>query len=490
VSGSRLGGYRGKRDFRRTPEPEGTERHDKAARFVVHEHDARNLHWDLRLERDGALVSWALPKGVPTSPRRDLLAVEVEDHPLEYLEFAGEIPAGQYGAGTVVIWDTGTYETHKFRDGEVIVTLHGERVTGRYALFRTEGRNWMIHRMDPPADPAEEPMPERIEPMLARLSGLPADDAGYAFEVKWDGVRAVVFSDSGHVRVHSRNLRDVTKQYPELRALGRVLGAHRVVLDGEIVALDAGGRPDFGSLQGRMHVESDAAIRRRVADTPVVYMVFDLLFLDGRSTMPLGYEQRRRLLERLGLDGPSWKTPSGHRGEGAAMLAASREQGLEGVVAKRLDSPYLPGSRGRAWLKVKNVLSQEFVVGGWRPGSGGRAGGIGSLALGFYDRTRAEAEQAGEPQRLTYAGNVGTGFTERTLSSLARLLEPLRVGESPFAGRRPPKDTVFAEPLLVAEVEFREWTRSRTVRQASFKGIRDDKDPRDVIFEEPERSAD
>src|SRR5919202_1138369 len=232
-----LDAYRAKRDFDSTPEPavapaEGMAGSPcEAPRFVVQEHSARSMHWDLRLEHDGALASWAVPRGIPPDPSRNHLAVRTEDHPLEYLDFHGEIPEGSYGAGTMRILDRGTYEAHKFRDDEVMVTFHGERLHGRYVLFRTGERNWMIHRMDPPEDPAREPMPERIEPMLARTGELPRGD-GWAFEVKWDGVRAIGFAEGGRLRLASRLGRDITPRYPELRELGRAVGAREAVLDG------------------------------------------------------------------------------------------------------------------------------------------------------------------------------------------------------------------------------------------------------------------
>jgi DNA ligase D-like protein (predicted ligase)/DNA ligase D-like protein (predicted 3'-phosphoesterase) len=494
----KLGKYRDLRDFEASSEPEGeraastsrrdSERRagtpdgDSPPRFVVQEHHARSLHWDLRLERDGVLASWAIPRGIPTDPKRNHLAVHVEDHPLDYLDFEGEIPKGEYGAGTIRIWDRGTYEPHKFRADEVIATFRGKRLRGKYALFQTDGDNWMIHRMDP-ADPASEPMPERVAPMMARLSALPSDDAGWGYEIKWDGVRAVLYSEGGRARLTNRNLRDISARYPEVRALGRALGSQQVVLDGEVVALDEGGRPSFERLQRRMHVESESGVRRVAKAVPVVYMVFDLLYLDGRSTMGLAYEERRRLLEGLELSGPHWQVPAYHAGEGKALLEATREQGLEGIVAKRLESPYEPGRRSRYWLKIKNHQRQEFVIGGWLPGKGARAGRLGSLAVGYYDFTAAEARRRGDPQRLMYAGNVGTGFKQADLERLARALEPLRRDQSPFEGRQPPKETVFVEPRLVAEVEFREWTRTRTLRAPSFKGLRDDKDPQDVVME-------
>jgi bifunctional non-homologous end joining protein LigD len=470
----KLGEYKKKRDFRKTSEPAGKRRKRKSGnRFVIQEHHARSLHWDLRLERDGVLVSWAIPKGIPADPKRNHLAVHVEDHPLDYIDFAGEIPSGEYGAGEVKIWDSGTYECEKWRDDEVIVTFQGERLEGKYVLFQTKGKNWMIHRMDPPLDPDEEPIPEHIVPMMARLSDLPKKDSDYGFEVKWDGVRAIAYCEEGRVRLESRTLRDVTRQYPELGKLGRELGSRRAVLDGEIVALDEQGRPDFQRLQPRMHVVSESTIRRRVSDTPVVYMLFDVLWLEGHTTMSLPYTERRKLLEGLDLEGDYWRTPSHHAGDGEAMLKASAEQGLEGVVAKRLDSRYEPGSRSGAWLKTKNRLSQELVIGGWLPGEGGRRDTLGSLAVGFY-----------EDGRLRYAGNVGTGFTQQTLSEVLAELKKRARPDSPFEGRQPPKAVRFVEPELVAEVEFRGWTKTRTLRQPSFKGLRDDKNARDVIFEE------
>jgi bifunctional non-homologous end joining protein LigD len=372
----------------------------------------------------------------------------------------------------MTIWDSGSYEKEKFRKDEVIATFHGERLEGRYALFQTDGKNWMIHRMDPPLDPTASGMPEKIEPMLAKLGPLPKADSDYGYEVKWDGVRAICFSDHGHVRLQNRNLRDCSTQYPEVKRIGRALRSNRVVLDGEVVALDEAGRPDFGLLQRRMHLGSASAVRQRVKDTPVTYMIFDLLYLNGHSTMPLPYEQRRSLLEQLELEGPHWRTPAYRAGDGAVMLDASAEQGLEGIVAKRLDSDYRPGARGGAWIKVKNHLEQEFVVGGWLPGKGRRSKSIGSLALGYY-----------ENRELIYAGNVGTGFSDELLVELKSDLEKLRTGESPFSGRQPPKQTVFVAPELVAQVEFGEWTRDRTIRHPTFKGMRDDKNPQDVVLE-------
>ncbi|HYN91480.1 MAG TPA: non-homologous end-joining DNA ligase [Thermoleophilaceae bacterium] len=470
----RLGSYRTKRDFEKTPEPKGRRR-SKAhePRFVVQEHHARRLHWDLRLEHEGTLASWALPRGIPAHPDENRLAVRTEDHPLEYLEFEGEIPKGEYGAGTMTVWDRGTYDAEKFRDDEVIATFHGERLRGRYALFRTRERDWLIHRMDPPEDPAYEPMPERVKPMLARSGGLPRKEEQFGFEVKWDGIRTVLFCDHGHVELQGRNFTDFTPRYPEVRELARELGARRIVLDGEIVAFDEEGRPSFERLQARMHLASESAVKRRMRDIPATYVIFDLLYLDGHSTTSLSYEERRAVLEQLELEGPAWRTPAYHRGEGGALLEATRELGIEGVVAKKLDCPYQPGVRASHWIKVKNVRSQDVVIGGWTPGAGGRGGSIGALAVGVM-----------EDEKLGYAGKVGTGFTEQTLAMLRRELEPLRRDTSPFSGRQPPKGTVFVEPRLVAAVEFREWTKSGTLRAPSFKGLRPDVSPQECVREE------
>jgi bifunctional non-homologous end joining protein LigD len=474
---------------------------------VVQEHSATRLHWDLRLERDGVLASWAVPNGIPDEPKQNRKAIHTEDHPLEYLEFEGEIPAGTYGAGTMRIWDRGTYTVQKWEPRKVEVTFHGEKLRGRYALFATdrEGKDWMIHRMDPPEDPAREPMPRDIVPMLARAGKLPParEDARYAYEVKWDGVRAIAYSEPGRLRFQSRNLNDITPRYPELTRLNRALSSHSAVLDGEIVAFDAEGRPSFGALQGRMHVTSESQVRRLARERPVDYVIFDLLWLDGHSLMGLPYTERRQRLAELDLDGEHWQVPEplSASGNGRAVLAASREHGLEGIVAKRRDSVYEPGRRSGAWIKIKNVNREELVIGGWVPGTGRRRDRIGALLVGAHDEAgertdggdgdreqRAGRQQPGRP--LRYAGRVGTGFTEPELDRLAGLLGPLERETSPFAPghAKPPRESVFVEPRLVAEVEYSEWTKDGMLRAPSYKGLRDDKQARDVVIEEGRRA--
>jgi bifunctional non-homologous end joining protein LigD len=474
--------YQAKREFDKTSEPQGevADQRTELPRFVVQEHHARRLHWDFRLERDGVLVSWALPKGVPDDPKRNHLAVHVEDHPLDYIDFQGEIPQGQYGGGKVLIWDEGTYETHKWEmDGpkpEVQVTLHGKRLQGRYVLFRTRGNDWMIHRMDPPQDPDREPMPERIEPMLARLADrLPDDDDEYAYEFKWDGVRGIYLYRPGEVRIQARTGADHTRRYPELRKLGEELGAREVILDGEIVALDERGVPRFERLQRRIGLTSDTDIRRAMKEVPAVYMIFDLLYLDGHRLTGLPYLERRTMLKELGLKGPNWQTPDHQVGGGRDMLDAAERNQLEGVMAKRTDSVYEEGRRSSAWLKVKHHLRQELVIGGWQEGEGKRAGLPGALLVGYWDG-----------DDFVYAGKVGTGFTEEMLRKLKKMMDPIERPTPPFTrGRVPTARTHFVEPRLVAEFEFTEWTSAGQMRAPVFKGLRDDKDPRQVTKETP-----
>ncbi len=484
--------YRAKRDFAATSEPAG----DDAAgagggepRFVVQEHHASRLHWDLRLEHDGSLASWAVPNGIPPDPSENRLAVHTEDHPLEYLDFEGDIPAGEYGAGSMRIWDQGTFEPHLWTDKKVEITFHGERLNGRYGLFPigrdpAADKDWMIHRMDPPADPQREPMPERIVPMLAGSSSdIPRPEKAWSFEVKWDGIRAVAYVKPGRLRLESRNLREITDGYPEVRGLLRDLGMREAVFDGEIVAFDDEGRPSFERLQRRMNVTGPSAVRRLSVSTPVVYAMFDLLYLDGHSLMGLPYHERRARLEELGLGGPAWRAPANHVGQGTRLLEATRAQGLEGVVAKRLESRYEPGRRTGAWLKIKHTQRQELVIGGWIPGEGRRSERIGALLMGVY-------EGEGDNRRLRYAGRVGTGFTERTLADLAGKLAPLRCSECRLDGApKLPRNAEFVEPRLVAEVEFREWTSDGIMRAPSFKGLREDKDAVQVVREVPSAGA-
>ncbi|SRX93833.1 ATP dependent DNA ligase LigD (ATP dependent polydeoxyribonucleotide synthase) (thermostable DNA ligase) (ATP dependent polynucleotide ligase) (sealase) (DNA repair enzyme) (DNA joinase) [Mycobacterium tuberculosis H37Rv] [Mycobacterium shimoidei] len=458
----RLTKYRSMRDASKTPEPVPAATpatgHDNT--FVIQEHRARRLHYDFRLERNGVLVSWAIPKNLPHTPSANHLAVRTEDHPLEYGTFEGTIPKGEYGAGKVVIWDSGTYETEKFRDsgekGEVIVTLHGDRISGRYALIQTSGDQWLAHRMK---DQRVFDLDD-IAPMLAKEGSVENLKASvWAFEGKWDGYRLILEADRGAVRLRSRRGRDVTKDYPQLQSLASDLEDHHFVLDGEVVALDKSGVPSFSEMQNRVRA------------TRIEYWAFDLLYLDGRSLLRVPYRDRRRLLETLAR-GTDLIVPDLLPGDGAEALEHSRTRGWEGVIAKRRDSTYQPGRRSSSWIKDKHWKTQEVVIGGWRAGEGGRTSGIGSLLMGIPD-----------DGGLHFAGRVGTGFTERDLANLKKTLEPLHTDESPFNTRLPNKDAkgvTFVEPSLVGEVRYSEWTSDGRLRQASWRGLRPDKTPDEV----------
>ncbi|WP_293052879.1 ATP-dependent DNA ligase [Mycobacterium sp.] len=453
---NRLNRYRSKRQAGKTPEPVPTTEPATGGNntFVIQEHHARRLHYDFRLERDGVLVSWAVPKNLPASTFVNHLAVRTEDHPLEYATFEGTIPKGHYGAGTVTIWDSGTYDTEKFGDDEVIVTLHGNRISGRYALIRTDGDQWLAHRMK------EVFNFDELAPMLATpgsVANLTA--AQWAFEAKWDGYRLLMDADHGTMRLRSRSGRNVTAEYPQLQSVAADLADHHAVLDGEVVALDKSGRPSF------------AALHNRGRSTRVEFWAFDLLYLDGRSLLRARYGDRRRLLETLATDSVLI-VPGLLPGDGAEALKYSQTRRWEGVIAKKRDSTYQPGRRSASWIKDKHWKTQEIVIGGWRAGEGRRAGGIGSLVVGI---PAAEG--------LHFVGRVGTGFTERDRSNLKEALARLRTDESPFDAPLPGRDAkgvTFVEPTLVGEVRYSEWTPDGRLRQPSWRGLRPDKERSEV----------
>ncbi len=461
----RLTTYRSMRDSAKTPEPvpktfPAVGNND---RFVIQEHHARRLHYDFRLERDGVLVSWAVPKNLPDTPSANHLAVHTEDHPLEYATFEGTIPKGEYGGGKVIVWDSGTYETEKFNDsgekGEVIVTLHGDRISGRYALIQTDGKNWLAHRMKGQASPTAQD----LAPMLSTDGSVERLKATqWAFEGKWDGYRLLVDADHGKLCLRSRSGRDVTGEYPQLQLLAADLADHHVVLDGEVVALDESGVPSFGEMQNRARA------------TRIEFWAFDMLQLDGRSLLRAKYRDRRKILETF-ADGTDLIVPDLLPGDGADALEYSRKHRWEGVVAKKWESAYQPGRRSSSWIKDKNWNTQEVVIGGWRAGEGGRTSGIGALLLGI-------ASEGG----LQFAGRVGTGFTEKELTKLKRILKPLHTDESPFNTRLPTQDAknvTFVEPKLVGEVRYSERTSDGRLRQPSWRGLRPDKKPEEVRWE-------
>jgi DNA ligase D-like protein (predicted ligase)/DNA ligase D-like protein (predicted polymerase)/DNA ligase D-like protein (predicted 3'-phosphoesterase) len=457
----RLTKYRSMRDAAKTPEPvpESKPVLGQGNTFVIQEHHARRLHYDFRLERDGVLVSWAVPKNLPETTAVNHLAVQTEDHPLEYGGFEGTIPKGEYGAGKVVVWDSGTYDTEKFHADEVIVTLHGRRIRGRYALIQTDGNQWLAHRMkDQHVFDFDE-----LAPMLATHGSVAKLTASqWAFEAKWDGYRLLVDADHGEVRLRSRSGRDLTEEFPQLHSLAADLGDHHAVLDGEVVALDASGVPRFSDMQNRARA------------TRIEFRAFDLLYLDGRSLLRVKYRDRRKLLETLAFAG-GLNVPDLLSGDGAEALEYSRKHQWEGVIAKKRDSAYQPGRRSASWVKDKYWKTQEVVIGGWRAGAGGRTSGIGSLLMGIPSA-----------EGLHFAGRVGTGFTERDLARLKKTLEPLHTDESPFNARLSSQDAkgvTFVKPTLVGEVRYSEWTSDDRLRQPSWRGLRPDKEPGQVIRE-------
>jgi len=499
----RLAKYRSMRDQGKTPEPVPADAPPTSSgnSFVIQEHHARKLHYDFRLEHDGVLVSWAIPKGVPTEIAQNHLAVQTEDHPLAYGEFEGTIPAGQYGAGEVTIWDYGTYELEKWReDKEVIATLHGvNHGSHRYALIHTGGRDgnenaWLIHLMK---DAGEQPprtaeadsrrkviggtsslkarRASAVSPMLASPGTMSAlsEASEWAFEMKWDGIRAIASIVGGSLTVTSRNGIDITSSYPELAELLDLVDGD-VVLDGEIVAMDKAGRPSFGVLQTRMKLTKAAEVSVAAAKTPALFFVFDLLNRDGETMTAKPWTERRATLESVVESGTSVQVPPVFEGDAEAAFATSRQLGLEGIMAKRRASDYLPGKRSTSWLKLRHNLAQEVVIGGWRPGSGARAHRIGSLLMGI-------PEEGG----LRYIGRVGSGFTDKELDALASRLSRMERVTSPFVDL--PNDVAasahFITPKLVGEVSFSEWTGSRNLRHPVWKGWRTDKTVDDVVAE-------
>ncbi len=505
----RLRAYRRKRRFDRTPEPEGGQAASSGRlRFVVQEHHARTVHWDFRLEMEGVLRSWAVPKGPSLDPAVRRLAVLVEDHPLEYGDFEGVIPPGNYGAGTVMLWDQGTYDclegdpAEAFRKGKLTVVLHGHKLRGEFHLVRTKGgggRHWLlfkgkdahavtgydpsgtrsvrtgrtveeVRRGDPRGqDPGgPDPFPEPFPPMLAQAAQEAFDHPDWFFEPKWDGLRALAFVREGRVTLRNRAGRSVEDRYPELvEALSQLPPC---VLDGEVIAPDESGRPDFARLQERMHLTEPSQVRRAAERIPVRYVVFDVLYWSGKDLRSRPFEERRRVLEGLPLTSPLIRGEA-IREAGRALFEAVRALGLEGVVAKRADSPYLAGVRSDRWRKVKARHTEEAVVVGFTPGRGHRAATFGALVL-------AQRDAFG---RLVHAGQVGGGFRDAQVRALRELLEPLRVRDCPLAGEaKVPRGVRWVRPEVVVEVAHAGRTPEGKLRFPVFVRVREDRTPEDV----------
>jgi bifunctional non-homologous end joining protein LigD len=532
--------YRRKRDFGATPEPAPGELVERSGRFTVQRHRATALHYDLRLEIGGVLVSWAVPKGPTLDPAARRLAMRTEDHPIEYFDFEGVIPKAQYGAGDVIVWDWGTYEPEAetpdpsvaLRTGEIKFVLHGEKLRGRFTIIRTDNRGgrdeererWLlIHKRDadavagwdaedhprsvktgrtndevrdgvPPrfdAQPPrpvgeidlsaarEAPMPDFIPPMKATLADAAFDDPDWLFEIKWDGYRVEAVVRDGRARIWTRNQQDAARYFPDLAGEAPWIDAHEAIVDGEVVALDAEGRPSFSLLQDRTGIRTGRApgTRRPGQPAPVVYQVFDLLHLDGRSLLLVPLEERKRLLGSRLRPHPLVHYASHVTGDGLAFTEAARAQELEGIVAKLRRSPYEPGRRSRSWLKVKLRREQEVVVVGWLEGQGTHRD-LGSLIV---------AVRSGD--RWVHAGQVGSGIDTRTRRELRATLDELARDSSVLDPVPRLKGAHWVEPKLVIRVEFADWTADNLLRQAAFKGLEIGKAPTSVRREREVDSA-
>lgn len=547
--------YREKRDFEKTPEPAPAEgRADEGPlTFVIQKHDATRLHYDFRLEIDGVLESWPVPKGPSLNPKDKRLAVMVEAHPMEYATFEGVIPKGEYGAGEVIVWDCGTYSPdekgpdgqprYSFHDreeanarmrdelakGKLSIFLRGQKLHGSWTLVKTrpgpdgKDNNWLLikHKdwFNEERDVTEEDrsvlsglslediragrlpsrqeslrvkpgeltgakatkMPKSIEPMLATLTEKAFSSAEWLFEPKLDGVRTIAYVDGDDARLQSRRGIDATKSYPLIAAdLAQSQLEPQMVLDGEIVAYDEEGRPSFQRLQQRINLQRESDIRRADAEIPVYYYVFDLLYAGGYDLRGSPLSQRKTLMRQLVLPSDRVMLVDHFDEDGETAYEAVVENGLEGLIAKRRDGVYESGRRSRGWLKIKATHEEEFLVGGYTGGLGGRADTFGSLLIGQYD----------DEGKLVYAGNVGSGFDDQLLVSLKERLGGIATDESPFAeepkrGGTPfarPKNTpiTFVKPELVAVVRFAEWTDDGHLRAPSFIGLREDKAPAEV----------
>jgi bifunctional non-homologous end joining protein LigD len=499
ASRATLDEYVAKRNFQRTPEPGPpepgappvvssplpAEAHpaglteiaplEEGRRFTIQQHHARRLHHDVRFEQDGVLVSFAVPKRLPEEPGVRHLAVNTEDHPLDYLTFSGSIPAGEYGGGEVRLFDLGSYEPLEVADGKLTVRLHGTRYQGaEYHLFRTRDRDWLVILAGKVSLPQPAP-PPTYEPMMAVLTAEAFDDDEWLFEVKWDGHRCLANLGTA-TRLTSRTQRDMTAQFPELIDMHRQLAARNAVVDGEIVALDRNGRPSFERMQDRFH-RTPEELARNKGRVPVQFLAFDLLWLDGQPLLDLPLVERRARLNEVLVETRDIRLSQVVEGAGKRFFEQVRELELEGIVAKRAASPYRPGTRSHDWRKIKALCLQDCVIVGWTPGKGGRAATLGSLLLAVYD-----------DGRLRYAGNVGTGFTHAFLADLLDRLQELQVPRplfEGFEGTLRPRGARFVRPELVCEVEYLRWTEDNKLRAASFKGLRPDKPPTDARREHP-----
>ncbi len=510
-----LADYNRKRNFAATPEPKGRPKKSAMPIFVVQRHAARRLHYDFRLEVNGALASWAVPKGPPEERGEKRLAVHVEDHPIDYAKFEGEIPKGNYGAGQVQIWDKGTYEIEgpesaaaQIERGDFKFRLHGERLNGRFVLVKMRrserGNEWLlirkesdaelstVHRVGKPPSistgkPAEvirkaavnpeelpgakkSPMPNQVPVALATLADRPFSNSDWLFEIKWDGERALALVRDGEVELRARSGRDITQEYPELKQLPKTLNARKAIIDGEVVVLDEAGRSDFMRIQQRFGVLNPSA--RLQQSVPVTYYAFDLLYYDGYDLRNVALESRKELLRSLLTPSERVRFSDHQNEKGIELYEVAEQQGLEGIIAKRRDSIY-PGKRSSVWLKFKIVQDIDVVIGGWTAPRKSREH-FGALLMGLYDADG----------NLEYIGSVGTGFTQDLLNSIYKTLQGLKTSDSPFREAPKLKEAVYwVKPELVARVKFGQWTHDRKLRAPVFSGFQEDRAASDCRFD-------
>lgn len=459
--------YDAKRSFDKTPEPPGRAAAGRGNAFVIHRHHASRLHYDVRLEQGGVLKSYAVPKGLPPRPGVMRLAVHTEDHPLEYLDFHGTIPKGQYGAGRMWIFSRGKYEVPKRKKGSFYFTLHGKNVSGEYRMHETKDNQWLLERVD---SPQVDYLRDIVDPMLGGIADTPpAGD--YVYEVKWDGIRAMIVVEDGIVRIRSRNRRDITEQFPELCQPERSFRCATALFDGEIVCLDEDGRPVFKDVINRLRQRSERAVKRAQRQHPAVCYLFDCLYLDGRPIVndPL-FLRREWLLDSIRVDAENPYRMSEAVDDGESLFEAASGMGLEGIMAKERQSVYRPGRRTTSWVKVKARTTIECVVIGYTRGKGDRSATFGALQLARP-----------EDDNLRYLGKVGTGFTDRARREVLKELKKVKTVERPIQ-EKPLDDsaTTWLQPEVVAEVQYASLTNLGTLREPVFLRLRPDLSPEDL----------
>jgi len=457
-----LASYSKKRSFDKTPEPPPAEIVGKGSAFVVHRHHASRLHYDLRLEQDGVLKSWAVPKGLPPRPGIMRLAVNVEDHPLEYVNFEGAIPKGEYGGGMMWKFAQGRYQITKQKKEGFYFRLQSRELNAEYRAHHTKENQWLLERVDhPQTDWLRDP----IEPMLARPADKPPASEDYLYEVKWDGIRAMISLDEGEIRIHGRNRTDLTKQFPELLIPEQAFRATSGLFDGEIVCLEADGKPNFRDVIHRMQQKTEGAIERAKVKHPAVCYVFDCLYLDGRPIVNEPLTRRREWLQDAIKKGSAYRVSEVVE-DGAAFFDAVKQMGLEGIMAKQRGSAYLPGKRNESWLKIKIRQTLECAIIGYTRGQGDRETSFGALHL-------AQATD----NELKYLGKVGSGFDDDSLKAVSAELQKLKPIKRPIK-EKPLDDarSVWVEPKLMCEVEFASLTPDGMLREAVFVRLRPDLD--------------